>query len=1425
MINWTGYLQSLCGDDKYVHWQQHYTVTDVVGRQPVDQKASPWLFDLMVQTVQSEKEESEEEREKTERFGVLEGLQKYAQKHVLLIGRPGSGKSTALIRLLLQEAQTRLEINFQANSKTRLKTTEYPVSSPFQRTSAMSQGINSLANSPIPVLVELRYYQTSVVDLIRSFLKQHGLLLDTAEIEKLLFEQQLLLLFDGVNELPSEVARRDLLAFRQENIATPMIFTTRDLGVGGDLNITNKLEMQPLTEPQMQQFVKNYLPGQGEQMLQQLGDRLREFGETPLLLMMLCSLFQQTHNIPPNLGMVFRQFTQFCENQRLEGVLVTDNSRRWWRLMLQHLALRMTQGKEKTELQVAISREEAEEILTAFLQQEQFDQPRDRAISWLNELLKYHLIQLAAEDKIEFRHQLIQEYYTAESLLKQLPDLLKNEDRLKREYLNYLKWTEPLVLMLELVEDEKQALQIVELALDVDLRLGARLAGAVKSEFQTPAVGFVAKLEVPQLVKIELLGITRSDQAISHIQPALNHKYSDVRNRAAEALGKIGGAEAVEIWKLALNHKYSDVRSRATEALGKIGCAEAVEVLKLALNHKYSDVRSRATEALGKIGGAEAVEVLKLALNHKYSDVRSRATEALGKIGCAEAIEVLKLALNDEHYYVRIRAAEALRKIGSAEAVEVLKLALNDEDDFVRISAAEALGKIRGAEAIEVLKLALNDEHYYVRIRAAEALRKIGSAEAVEVLKLALNDEDDFVRRRAAEALGKIGCAEAIEVLKLALNDEHYYVRRRAAEALGKIGDVEAVEVLKLALNDEHYYVRRRAAEALGKIGDVEAVEVLKLALNDEDDYVRRRAAEALGKIGDVEAVEVWKLALNNKYSDVRWRAANALGKIGDAEDVVVWKLALNNKYSDVRWRAAEALGEIGDAKAVEVLKLALNDEDNYVRIRAANALGKIGGAEAVEIFKLALKHEDLDVRISAAKALGEMGDAEAVEVWKLALNHEDDYVRISAAKALGEMGDAEAVEVLKLALNNKYSDVRWMAADALGKIAHPQLMPELNDILRTNTEIDLLYTIAAIQERCKFYNYTLTQPPLSLATPNSICMTTYNILHLSDLHFGTSENANNWYNQLAEDLYQELNCSRLDVLILSGDIANKSTPEEYNAAKQFLNKISEEFHLQPEQIVIVPGNHDLNWGLAKNAYKLIDIEDLQGTPTEGFYIKESENVIRIRDEEKYQQRFTHFSQFYQAIKNQPYPLEYEQQAILHHFPAQNLLILGLNSAWQLDHYYKTRASIKPEAINKAITDIRKNQQYHNCLKIAVWHHPLTSAFEDRITDHGFMEQLAKAGFRFALHGHIHKAETSLYKYDLSADGRKLDIICAGTFGAPIREWVPGYPLQYNLLKFADDQLTVHTRRREELNGAWKPDARWLMGAGQNPLPYYEIAL
>lgn len=334
-------------------------------------------------------------------------------------------------------------------------------------------------------------------------------------------------------------------------------------------------------------------------------------------------------------------------------------------------------------------------------------------------------------------------------------------------------------------------------------------------------------------------------------------------------------------------------------------------------------------------------------------------------------------------------------------------------------------------------------------------------------------------------------------------------------------------------------------------------------------------------------------------------------------------------------------------------------------------------------------------------------------------------------------------------------------------------------------------------------------------------------ILHLSDLHFGTLENAKNWYDQLAEDLINELKCRALDALILSGDIANYSVPEEYEAAKQFLNDLSGEFKIEPSRIVMVPGNHDLNWKIAKKeGYDLYDREDYEDELREGCFIEEGKEIIRVRDEEKYKRRFVHFSEFYQAIKGEPYPQDYEKQGIIHHFSDHNILILGLNSAWQLDYHFTSRAGIHSQAVSRVLTEIRRKAEiYENCLKFAVWHHPLNSAFEDRITEHDFMQRLAQSGFCLAFHGHIHKADAALYQYDHSAEGRKIHVVCAGTFGAPVREWVPGYPLQYNFLNLEANKLTVKTRCRRELNGAWKPDAIWTQGAGKDPLPRYEILL
>ncbi|MGB5898833.1 MAG: hypothetical protein WBG66_11595 [Geitlerinemataceae cyanobacterium] len=551
-IDFQPYLHAIC--QEYARWWEVYTVTDAEGREcrkALEKPASPFDFGLIVQTVTRDERETpnpenpKKPKEKIERFPVLEGLRKYAfdekTRQVLLVGRPGSGKSTALARLLLEEAA--LTPNPSPNSgRGELKVIP-------------NSGKGEI--EVIPVLVELRYWQTSITALMLDFFRRHELNLSEAELENLLAANRVLVLMDGVNELPSEDARSQLAAFRRQYPRVPAIFTTRDLSLGGDVGIEKKLEMQPLTEAQMQGFVEAYLPECGEAMWRQLQGRLREFGKTPLLLWMLCEVVRQSPNaqLPNNLGGIFQVFTRSYEESSvrkhevaaLKGDVRPLSDRRLWCKALKHLAWVMMWGEEPVDFRVVIRRSEAERELEKLFEKE--PSPPKTSRDCLDDLLKYHLLQIKTGDEIEFRHQLIQEYYAAEALRERLPELSDGE--LKREYLNYLKWTEPVALMLALVGDEAQAVRVVRLALEVDGMLGARLAGEVKREFQQTAIDLinVDRLpdgsEISNWLRVELLGRTRSRLALPRLQSFLNSTNLEVVKRSTFWLGFMGYPEAV----------------------------------------------------------------------------------------------------------------------------------------------------------------------------------------------------------------------------------------------------------------------------------------------------------------------------------------------------------------------------------------------------------------------------------------------------------------------------------------------------------------------------------------------------------------------------------------------------------------------------------------------------------------------------------------------------------------------------------------------------------------------------------------------------------------------------------------------------------------------------------------------------------------
>ncbi|MGJ3248446.1 MAG: HEAT repeat domain-containing protein [Elainellaceae cyanobacterium] len=1033
-IDFQAYLQSILDDEDYREWQEVYTPTIVEGKkQPPKPKYSPRLK-LRVEMVKPKEEEKKEEnqREQVEQWEALAGLRQYAPDHVLLIGKPGSGKSTSLERLLWEDA---------------------------------SHALNS-QHAKIPVLVKLRRCTSTIEGLIQDFFSRHQLSLTIVDIEYLLSQGKLLLLLDGLNELP-EAFRITITNFRDKyRTTTPMIVSTRDLGVGGTLDIKKTLKMLPLTEPQMKEFVRGYLEEEGDRLFQQLkGDRLRKFAETPLLLWMLCRVFAQNGQVPSNLGLAFREFTQLYDRQIQEDA--PADSRYQWPKLLRHLSFALMHDKEAVEFRLSMSREEAENLLTEYLQQEGRTNARACAERWLQDLLDYHLIQPVIqpnyEEHIEFRHQLIQEYYAAEYLRRRLPEL--SNEQLKRDYLNLLKWTEPIALMLALLDEEEQALRVVRLALvEVDLMLGARLAGKVKSEFQHAAICRIKQAVAQEDIQVICFGKTLSQVAVPAIIKFLSHQDSWVRARAVDALADIESERAVLHLIEVLGDPNGHVREFVHKKLQEVSDSTSIPILLKVIGSQDSDIRWRVTSVLESVLWKEKVNNRKL-------------------------IPVLLELLNDFDSSVRSSAVRALWSMKDKSIIPKLLEIIDQDPDFdVRYVAASALGEIGDIKTL--LKLVGTFSYdKWLEEPVGDALRRVcDESETLELIEY-LNDSDPYVRSGAAEAIGAIGDEKAIPELLNILNHPDSEVRYGIVKALGNTLDKNVVpELLNVLHEDEDFDVCINAVEALGKIADESAIPGLLDALRYGSDYLSYCVVKSLGRIGDESAISEVFSKLGSEDLASRLRVAELLGEIGGKGATKALLEALKDRHSVIRMRAVESLGKISDKSVRPALIRVLSDPDSSVRESAKQALNKIcnrskfsSSSKYLESVKRNIsKNRNISENHEVmSKKLELISEDIISELHSTILFNEDPDARRQAVCALWNVGNESAILALLEALSDPSPLVCSYAAITLERMASLSVLSRLW-YLALKGNAALFNTISVIQDRYRFYNYTIAHGIIS---------------------------------------------------------------------------------------------------------------------------------------------------------------------------------------------------------------------------------------------------------------------------------------------------------------------------------------------------------
>ena len=218
----------------------------------------------------------------TQRVGGLAIMRENC--HLFILGKPGAGKTTFLKRVAYNAAEKNVD--------------------------------------RLPIFISLKEWSDSHLELLPFIARQFDIC-DFPEampfVDKLLKAAPSIVLFDGLDEVNQTDGQRDkqLLAMRdfiKKYDQTQCLITCRIAANDYMFEGFKYIEVADFSEAQIKQFVINWFKNQGnlgEKFLQEFkkgeNKNLRELASSPLLLTMLCLLYQETLEFPQRRAEIYEK--------------------------------------------------------------------------------------------------------------------------------------------------------------------------------------------------------------------------------------------------------------------------------------------------------------------------------------------------------------------------------------------------------------------------------------------------------------------------------------------------------------------------------------------------------------------------------------------------------------------------------------------------------------------------------------------------------------------------------------------------------------------------------------------------------------------------------------------------------------------------------------------------------------------------------------------------------------------------------------------------------------------------------------------------------------------------------------------------------------------------------------------------------------
>jgi len=341
-----------------------------------------------------------------------------------------------------------------------------------------------------------------------------------------------------------------------------------------------------------------------------------------------------------------------------------------------------------------------------------------------------------------------------------------------------------------------------------------------------------------------------------------------------------------------------------------------------------------------------------------------------------------------------------------------------------------------------------------------------------------------------------------------------------------------------------------------------------------------------------------------------------------------------------------------------------------------------------------------------------------------------------------------------------------------------------------------------------------------------------FNILHISDLHRDTTSPLTNvaLISSLRTD-FRQLKATEefesWDLIIVSGDIvqgvtydeedADKKLHTQYEEAEGLLDDLCNEYlEGNRERIIIVPGNHDVNFARMYDALEEIELETVEVADRKGLaaglFAENSTyrwdwstfKLYQIKDADKYNARFNEFIEFYNRFYQgkRTYSANASDQYDIFDFPELNLVITGFNSCYQNDPWRK-QAAINPECLSQCVTSLT-DIRYHGKIRAAVWHHSTNGGPEEiDYLDDDILQQLIAYEFSLGFHGHQHKSELINQEYAFGGE-QKINVLSSGTLCGGAYALPTGRSRGYNRVALNTETYTGTLFSRKMMNSNFR---------------------